>query len=214
MERMALGPMQNPVRGFLHGTAGLLSVVGLVALVSRASGRLMVFACAVYGLTLIGMYMTSAAYHSVPWRPIWKARLQRLDHTMIYVLVAGTATPLLVALSPDLWRGLGLCSIWALVLCGMARELSPGRSGRVWLRLEFVAAAMAVVPFAIALAHTEYRTAALIIAGGVTYLTGVALFVNDRPRLAPRVFSHHEFFHVMVILASVTHFWAVWRVVA
>ena len=214
MERMALGPMQNPVRGFLHGTAGLLSIVGLVALVSHASGRLMVFACAVYGLTLIGMYMTSAAYHSVPWRPIWKSRLQRLDHTMIYVLVAGTATPLLVALSPDLWRGLGLFSIWALVGCGMARELSPGKSGRIWLRLEFVAAAMAVVPFAIALTHTEYRTAILIIAGGVT-TPHRRRPVRQRPATSrSRVFSHHEFFHVMVILASVAHFWAVWRVVA
>lgn len=209
---MALGPMQNPVRGFLHGAAGLVSVGGLFALLSRASGRLMVFACAVYGLTLIGMYLTSAAYHSVPWHPVWKSRLQRLDHTMIYVLVAGTATPLIVAVSSNLWRGLGLGSIWALVICGTARELSsPGRE-RTWLRLEFVAGALAVVPFTVALTHMDYRTALLIVTGGVMYLTGVALFVNDRPRLVPRVFSHHEFFHVVVIMASVAHFMAVWRV--
>jgi len=66
----------------------------------------------------------------------------------------------------------------------------------------------------VTLTRMDTPTAILTVAGGACYLLGAYLFVNDRPRLAPRVFSHHEFFHVMVIVSSLVHFLAVWRVVS
>lgn len=93
--------MQNPVLGVLHGTAGLVSIAGLVALVVRAEGAENTAAAAIYGSTLIAMYIISALYHSVPWQPTWKARLQSLDHTFIYALVAATFTPLVLATGRD-----------------------------------------------------------------------------------------------------------------
>lgn len=96
MGRVQVGGMQNPVRGFLHGTAALVSMAGLVVLVVRAEGAANTAAAAVYGSILIAMYLTSALYHSVPWQPTWKARLQSLDDTFIYALVAATFTPLVL----------------------------------------------------------------------------------------------------------------------
>jgi hemolysin III len=206
--------MQNPVRGFLHGTAALVSVAGLVALIVRAETPGMTVAAVIYGTTLIAMYLTSALYHSVPWRPTWKARLQSLDHTFIYALVAATFTPLVLQVDHTAWLVLGLAGVWTLVALGFLREIVEGPARRILLPLQFAATSLTLVPLWVTLATIDTPAAVLTVVGGAIYLTGVALFVNDRPRLAPRVFSHHEFFHVMVVAASITHFIAVWRVIS
>lgn len=214
MDRVQLGSMQNPVRGFLHGTAALVSVAGLVALVVRADGVVNTVACALYGSTLIAMYLTSALYHSVPWRPMWKARMQSLDHTFIYALVAATFTPLVIGTGETRWVVLGLVGVWTLLALGFLREIVRGPTRRFLLPLQFLAVLVTLAPMLSTLVGIETAAAVLTVIGGTVYLVGVFLFVNDRPRLFPRIFSHHEFFHVMVILASVMHFIAIWRVVA
>lgn len=206
--------MQNPVRGLLHGTAALVSVAGLIALIVRSNGVVSTVASSVYGVTLIAMYSTSALYHSVPWQPTWKSRFQSLDHTLIYALVAGTFTPLVVGVGETVWIVLGLSGVWTLVALGFGRELVRGPWRRVLLPLQFLAVGVALAPMWVTLVRIDTSAAVLTLVGGVIYLLGVLLFVNDRPRLAPRVFSHHEFFHVVVIIASVLHFLAVWRVIS
>jgi len=205
--------MQNPVRGFLHGTAALASVVALVALIVRAEGAGMTTASVVYGVTLITMYSTSALYHSVPWQPTWKARLQILDHTGIYALVAGTFTPLMFGAGQVVWTVLGLSGIWALAGMGLSRELVRGPLRRALLPLQFLAVGVTLVPLWVTLERIGTPAAVLTVVGGAAYLGGVVLFINERPRLAPRIFSHHEFFHVIVIIASALHFLAVWQVI-
>ncbi len=211
---MQLGRMQNPVRGFLHGTAAVVSVVGLVALVARANGGANIAASAIYGATLIAMYLTSALYHSVSWQPTWKARLQSLDHTFIYALVAATFTPLVVGTGETVWVVLGLAGVWTLVALGILREIVDGPWRRILLPLQFLAVAVTLAPLLSTLVAIDTGAAVLTVVGGSVYLIGVALFVNDRPVLVPRIFSHHEFWHVMVIVASILHFIAIWTVVA
>lgn len=206
--------MQNPARGFLHGTAALVSIVGLVALVARADGAASTAASAIYGATLIAMYLTSALYHSVPWQPTWKARLQSLDHTFIYVLVAATFTPLVIGTGETRWVVLGLAGVWTLVVLGLLREIVHGPTRRILLPLQCLAVSVTLAPMLSTLIAIDTTAAVMTLVGGAVYLVGVFLFVNDRPRLSPRIFSHHEFFHVMVIVASILHFIAVWRVVA
>jgi hemolysin III len=129
-------------------------------------------------------------------------------------LVAATFTPLVLQVDDAVWVVLGLAGIWTLVALGFLREIVHGPARRALLPLQFGATSLTLVPLWATLAAIDTPAAVLTVVGGVIYLTGVALFVNDRPRLVPRVFSHHEFWHVMVILASITHFIAVWRVVS
>ncbi len=206
--------MQNPVRGFLHGTGAVVSLAGLVALVARSGPPHLLVASAIYGLTLVCMYSTSALYHSVNWKPTWKARLQRLDHTFIDALVAGTFTVLVVGVTDGPWVVIGLAGIWGLVVLGLVRELTRGTLHRVSLPMQFLAGGLAAAPLLVTLVEMDTSVAVLTVAGGVVYLIGVWLLANDRPRLAPRIFSHHEFWHVMVIVASALHFVAVWNVVS
>lgn len=213
MTVLQLGNMQNPVRGFLHGSAAVAAVAGLVALLVRSNGPALTTAVAIYGASLIAMYVTSATYHSVPWGEKWKARLQVLDHTFIYVLVAGTFTPLLVAATRAPWLILGLAGIWGLAALGLAREVTNGPAQRAILRLQVMAAFLVILPTLTMLSELETAVAVLTLAGGAVYLLGTFFFVRRRPRLAPGVFSHHEFFHVVVIIASVLHFLAIWQVI-
>ncbi len=98
MDRLTLGKMQNPIRGFLHGGAAVATVVGLVFLIIRAWGSAAALVGAlVFGLALLVMYTVSSLYHSIPWGKTWKTRLQRVDHSMIYLVVAGTFTPVAIA---------------------------------------------------------------------------------------------------------------------
>jgi len=214
MDRVQLGRMQNPVRGFLHGSAALASVAALVALIIRADGAANTAASAIYGSTLIAMYLTSALYHSVPWQPTWKARLQTLDHTFIYALVAATFTPLVIGTGETVWVVLGLAGVWTLVALGFLREVVEGPARRILLPLQFLAVAVTLAPLLSTLVAIDTTAAVLTVLGGAIYIIGVFLFVNDRPRLAPRIFSHHEFFHVMVVVASALHFIAIWLVVS
>lgn len=205
--------MTNPVRGFLHGTAGIVALAGLVALVTRSRSPGLTFPAALYGLALVCMYVTSAMYHSIPWRPRWKRRMQALDHIFIYALVAGTFTPLLVVSNQGFWLVLGLVGVWTLAGLGLMREFTQGPVARVTLPLQYAAGVLALVPTLVMLTALEPVASGLIIGGSAAYIFGAWLFVNDRPRLLPGIFSHHEFFHVVVIVASVAHFLAVWRVI-
>src|SRR5215207_538552 len=94
-ERARLGRMLNPVRGLIDATGAVLAVVAAGVLFAAGAGDLpRQFSLLVFGLTMVALYTVSCLYHSVPWRAAWKARMQRLDHSMIYLLIAGSYTPI------------------------------------------------------------------------------------------------------------------------
>lgn len=204
--------MQNPVRGILHGSAAVASVAAVALLEELSRNRSLRIALLIYGFSLIGLYLTSALYHSVPWSAIWRARFQRLDHTMIHVLVAATCTPLLLVILDGRWERFGLAFIWGLVLVGAIREFFPKLRGPWTLALQIFIGAVALGPVGMMLMRMDRIPLILTIGGGVIYLVGLVAFVTGRPRLFPRIFSHHEMWHVVVIIASAAHFLAVWTV--
>src|SRR5205085_7901628 len=116
-ERLTLGRMQNPVRGLLHGAAAAASLVGTVLLWTRGAGDVgRQLSLLVFGVSLLALYTVSSLYHSVPWRGPWKARMQRLDHAMIYVLVAGTYTPIVAIALSGRTRSTILGAVWGIAL--------------------------------------------------------------------------------------------------
>lgn len=215
MERLTLGKMQNPVRGMLHGAAAVVSVAGLVVLVVRSLGdgpRL--WSMVVFGASLVALYTTSSLYHSVPWRPVWKARFQQLDHSMILVLIAGSYTPFAVNVLDGGWRIGTLIGVWTAAVVGIVQKFAWPRV-RVWFTITLATlmgwAALAILPQMARSLST--RALVLVLAGGVAYTIGMIAFATKRPRLFPRVFSYHEVFHVFVVIGSVLHFLVVfWHV--
>lgn len=211
VDRLRLGRMHNPVRGFLHGGAALLSVAGGVAL-WRAGGDdlAMRIALLVFAASLVGLYTVSSLYHSYPWRAEWKHRMQRLDHSMIYVLVAGTYTPIALAILDGWLLAAALVATWGITLVGIAQKLFwPHVPHGVSITLQIVQGWLAL-PFLGEVARTLPPGALwLVVLGGLSYTAGAAFFVTRRPRLWPHVFSYHEVFHVCVVAGSALHYAAI-----
>lgn len=215
-ERLTLGRMQNPVRGCLHGAAAVASLIGIALLWARGDGDLSrQLALLIFGVSLLALYTVSSLYHSVPWCDAWKNRMQRLDHSMIYVLVAGTYTPLAAIALSGRHRSAILAAVWGIALVGIAQKiLLPQLADGVSIAMQttqgwlgpFVAGPLA--------RQLSWQPLAMIALGGVLYTAGMILFVTRRPRLWPRVFSYHEVFHVLVVAASGLHYAAIFAYVA
>ena len=92
-ERVTLGPIQNPVRGFLNGSAAIMAWVGLAFLIARGSGWSGRLSLAIFGAGLVVLFSVSTLYHAVPWKPAAKAIMRRVDHSAIFILIAATYTP-------------------------------------------------------------------------------------------------------------------------
>jgi hemolysin III len=208
--------MTHPVRGVLNGAAAIVSVVGatLITVLTAVDFGQRV-SLLVFGLSLVGLYTVSALYHSVPWGPTWKRRWQRIDHTMIHVLVAGTFTPIAFIVL-DGWLQVGTLVVqWLVVGIGAVHNLvldRPVRTASIALQTSQGWLALVLLwPLA---RRLPWPAILLIVLGGVLYTTGMVVMVVGRPRLWPRVFSSHEVFHLLVVAASSVHFAAIARYVA
>jgi len=215
-DRVRLGKMTNPVRGFLHGSAAVVSAAGMTLLIVRsAPDAARVVSMTIFGVSLIGLYSASALYHSVPWREKWKQRMQRLDHSMIFILVAGTYTPIAVNVLDGNWRTVTLAVVGGAAAVGIAQKIAlPRVPDWVSIALQTTMGWFAIVPFLELVDALSNGAIALMIAGGLSYTIGLILLANERPQLFPRIFSHHEVFHILVVMGSLFHFLMIlWYVV-
>ncbi|HXV70468.1 MAG TPA: hemolysin III family protein [Acidimicrobiia bacterium] len=211
MDRITLGRMQNPIRGFLHGSAALAALGGTIYLVARTWGNTVALVGSlVFGIALLVMFTVSSLYHSVPWGERWKTRLQRVDHSMIYLVVAGTFTPIAIGglEGAAVWWCLGL--VWAIALVGISLKfvlanVSTGLS----VTLQLVMGWTVILWLPQIWSSLGTGAIVFIAVGGLFYTAGTVIFMTKRPLLFPRSFSYHELFHVFVVLASVFHFLAV-----
>lgn len=208
MERLSLGRMQNPIRGFLHGSAAVAALAGTVYLVVQAWGRASaVVSATIFGLALVVMYVVSTIYHSIPWRADLKQRLQRVDHSMIYLVVAGTYTPIAVAALDGAELFIALALVWTMGLVGIVLKLAlPWVSIGLSVTLQISMGASVVIWLPDIARALGWAAIALIVAGGLLYIAGVVIWLTKRPRLLPRTFSYHELFHALVVAASALHF--------
>ena len=212
--RLTLGRMQNPVRGFLHGGAAVMALVGTAVLVSRVDSLQGRVAMVVYGFGLVALYTTSSVYHSIPWRDAWKKRMQRLDHAMIFVLIAATFTPMGVIVLDGWVRTVSLVIAWSIAALGVGHHTLV-RHQRFHLSIGLmVTMGWLSLPLMVPLAREAGSALVwLLAAGGVVYTVGMVIVATSWPKLWPRVFSAHELFHVLVVTASALHFAAVLRYV-
>ncbi|REK21106.1 MAG: hypothetical protein DWQ40_04580 [Actinobacteria bacterium] len=211
MERITLGRMQNPIRGFLHGGAAVASLVGLVVLLVAAKGVPgATLGAIVFGASLILMYTTSSLYHSIPWGSAWKVRMQRLDHSMIFLVVAGTFTPIAIASLQGPPLPIALGTLWGFAIVGIVLKAALPKTA-TWLSvtIQLLMGWSALIWMPEFYRQLGAGAVILLALGGLCYTGGVIVFLSKRPRLFPRTFSYHELFHVLVVAASFLHFLAV-----
>jgi hemolysin III len=198
------------LRGWLHllwFEASL--VVGTLALV-RAHGAGQVTVISIYVATVSGMFGTSALYHRGNWRPRWSRRLQRADHAMIFLLIAGTATPAFVLAAPSPYGVVCVLALWGLTLAAMLTRMlwmsAPEKlAGAIFLALGWTAGL--AIPFV--WVHNGIVPALLLAAGGLLYTAGALSYHRRRPDPAPTVFGYHEVFHAYVCAAAICQYVAI-----
>jgi hemolysin III len=216
LERAMLGGMCHPVRGLLHGSAALASMIGGGVLWMRTDGNVAhQITLLVFSLSMVALYTVSSLYHAVPWRTQWKHRMQRVDHAMIYVLIAGTYTPIAAIALGGWLRWATLATAWSVAAGGAIQKLFfPAVRDRFSIAAQTTLGWLALfllVPLARSLPGQALQ---LVILGGLFYTLGMIFCVTKRPRLWPRVFSYHEVFHTLVIAGSGTHYAMVYQYLA
>lgn len=197
------GPIKPRLRGVLHEYAFFVSLVCGVALILAASDGRARLAAVIYAAAVSGLLGTSALYHRVTWRPTARRWMRRLDHSMIFVLIAGTYTPVaLLALKGSLANTV-LVVLWAGALGGVVFKLlwidaPKWLFAAVYVALGLVTAAVfGELPAAIG-----WLGAGGLAFGGLLYLVGAIVYASGRPNPWPKVFGYHEIFHALVLAAA------------
>lgn len=196
--------ISDPFSAISHMVGAGLAIVALVALLILAHGRPWHVVCfSVYGATLILLFTASALHHSI--RHV--RGLERLDHAMIYMLIAGSYTPLCLILLRGPW-GWSIFGVeWGLGITGLVLSLSL-KHVPDWIRLILYIGmgwliVIALAPLRAALNPTEW---AWLVAGGVTYTLGAVVFALDKPHLIPGKFHAHDLWHCFVLGGGTCHF--------
>jgi hemolysin III len=207
----AIAAVKPRLRGVSHEWAFFVSLVLGAALIVAAKTPKATLAVAIYAVSLSALLGTSALYHRVNWtRPEVRRRMRRLDHSMIFFLIAGTYTPFaLLVLNGPLADAI-LVVVWAGAIAGAIVETiwidhPKWVAALIYLALGWVAA----VAFPGLWNDMGIAGTLLVAGGGLLYTAGAVVYATQRPNPNPRVFGYHEVFHALVIAAAAAHFAAI-----
>jgi hemolysin III len=199
---------KEPFSTYSHLFGVLLSIAALVALVVQSDGHVgRTIGFSIYGGSLILLYSASTLYHWLPLSPRGEDILRRFDHIAIFLLIAGSYTPVCLVTLRDRWGWGLLAAVWILALAGTAlklfyEHLPNSISAALYVGMGWLSV-VAISP----LAETLPMTALLwLFGGGMVYTVGALIYAIERPDPFPNVFGHHEVFHIFVLAGSALHF--------
>jgi len=198
------------LRGWLHLLWFEASLVLGTLLVARAHGAVRITALAIYAASVSAMFGISALYHRGTWSAAWNRRLQRLDHAMIFLLIAGSATPAFLLATSGTFRLACLAIMWALTVTAAALRLARMSAPELVAGSTFVGLGWVAV---LALPGVWIRAGAaagvLMVLGGLLYTAGALSYHRRRPDPCPAVFGYHEVFHACVCAAAACQYTAI-----
>ena len=198
------------LRGVLHQAAFLTSlVVGTLLVVGADGGRGHV-AAAIFAASVAVCFGASSLYHRVVWTPRLRLVMRRVDHAGIFVLIAGTYTPVCLLVLQGAWRAALLAGIWLGALAAIVLKFAWVGAPK-WLAAAIGLALgwVAVVALPQLVGRLDPAAIALLAAGGLLYTVGAIVYVRRRPDPVPRIFGYHEVFHALTIVAVACQYVAI-----
>jgi hemolysin III len=203
----AIEAVKPRLRGVSHQYAFFVSLACGVGLILAASGGRARTAAAIYAAAVSALLGTSALYHRVTWRPRARRWMRRLDHSMIFVLIAGTYTPVaLIALHGTLAHVV-LIVVWAGAIGGVVFKLAWIDAPKWLFAAVYVALGwVSIAVFGELPAAIGWLGLAGLALGGLLYTVGALVYATERPNPIPSVFGYHEVFHALVITAAALHY--------
>ncbi len=192
------------LRGVSHQWAFFVSVVLGAVLVLEAPAGAAKVASAIYAFSVAGLFGASALYHRVNWRSLTARRwMRRLDHSMIFVLIAGTYTPFAAVVLDGTLATVILVVVWAGAAAGIVLKLVWIDAPKWLIAVIYVALGwVAVAAFPDMLDQLGITPTLMVAAGGLLYTAGAVVYALRRPDPSPEVFGYHEIFHALVIAAA------------
>jgi hemolysin III len=214
---VAVADLKPRLRGWLHAYAAFVSIAAGATLIGVATGVRGGSAGAttsVYAATVTLLFGTSALYHRLNWGPRGRTVMRRLDHSMIFVFIAGTYTPIAALTLPSGTAVAVLVVVWTGALFGAALQTAWPTAPR-WLSVPCYIALgwVAVFVFPDLLRHGGVAAFVLIAAGGLVYTVGAVVYGLKRPNPVPGIFGFHEVFHACTLVAALCHYVAIWLAV-
>ena len=199
---------REPVNGLTHLAGAFAASVGLALLLylARQSGPKLA-SLTIYGLTLILMFSASAAYHLIKSGPRVALLLRKLDHSAIYLLIAGTYTPICLHFFTGAWRLGTLVVIWSLAFIGIFVKLFVIHAPR-WLNagIYLLMGWLSVAAIQEIITALPSGALAWLLLGGLFFTGGAVIYILKKPDLFPGFFGFHEVWHIFVILGAFSHF--------
>lgn len=205
-----LAAKRPKLRGVSHQWACVVSVLAGAFLIWQAPSSRATIVAVVYAVSMVGLFGVSALYHRVVWMPNMRRWMRRLDHSMIYVFMAGSATPVAALVVGGTLGTVLLCIAWGGALLGVLLNLVWIDAPRALKSAGYVALGwVGILALPEIIEHLGAVPTALFLVGGVFYTVGAIIYAKRRPDPIPSVFGYHEVFHALVIAAALVQFVAV-----
>jgi hemolysin III len=209
-DQIAAGPDKPRLRGVLHQAAFIVAVALAPLLIVGADGGRPRLAAAVFAGSVAACFGASALYHRVTWTPRVRLWMRRIDHAGVYLLIAGTYTPVSLLVLSGAWRPVVLTIVWAGAAAAIILKF-------VWVHApKWLAAAIglalgwvAVVALPQLIIHLDPAAVTLLVVGGLAYTAGAIVYARRRPDPAPAVFGYHELFHALTIVGVACQYVAI-----
>lgn len=197
-------------RGRMHSWTFFAVIPAGLVLILLTEGALARTSSIIYVVSVLAMFGTSAAYHRLAQTLRARTIMQRLDHSMIFVLIAGTYVPLCLVALPPRWGIPLLIAVGTIGLLGMVLKLVAfGRWTRLTYSLYPVMGWASVIASPALIRYLSLTELLLVIAGGLAYTIGLPIFALKRPDPWPQIFGYHEIWHLFTVVAALLHFAAV-----
>lgn len=203
------------LRGWLHFWSFFVSIVTGAALIALAASTVSgkaALATSIYGVTVLGLFGVSALYHRRTWTTAMaRTWMKRLDHSMIFVFIAGTYTPFTLLAMDRVTGYVVLGVVWGGAIAGVTMKLLWPQAPR-WLSVPIYIALGWVAVFVLPqlLHHAGVTALVLLLVGGALYTIGAIFYATRWPDPWPKTFGYHEFFHAATVLAAICHYVAIW----
>jgi hemolysin III len=206
--------IQPTLRGVSHHIMFFVSIFACALLIYQSNNSTEVISTSVYSIGILSMFGFSALYHRKRATAEIKKYLRKLDHSGIFLMIAGTFTPIcLLALPKESGLNL-LIIIWSVAAIGIIQAIFFSKIHRILRAAIYLAAGWVALPFIpILIASLSAIKIILVVTGGIVYTVGAAAYGFRFPKLAPDTFGFHEFFHILVIVAAILHFIAIYSLV-
>lgn len=196
-------------RGWIHTGTFPLAIAAGVVLIVLADGPAAKWSSAVFMTTSLLLFGISALYHRFNWSPKTKVMLKRFDHANIFLLIAGTYTPLAVLALPPSKGVLLLVLVWSGAILGIAFRVFWVHAPR-WLYVAlYILLGWAAMMYIVDLFEANIAMMVLVVAGGLAYTAGAVIYGMKKPNPIPGVFGFHEIFHTLTVVAFMCHWTAI-----